>query len=58
MTEALERLSDRVSGVGAEDVLHRHDGRPISTLRRGDLRPVPQFLGWRRGQVFRGRPVD
>ena len=48
---------DYVSGAGAEDLLHRHDGRPINSPKRCDLHPDPEFLGWHFGQVFRGRPI-
>ena len=51
-------VSDHVSGVGSQEVLHRHDGKSINSPKRNELHPDPEYLGWHQQQVFRGWPID
>jgi putative restriction endonuclease len=51
-------VSEHVSGEGAEDVLHRHEGRPISLPRQTEHHPVSEFLDWHHRQVFKYEPLS
>src|SRR5690606_25090360 len=47
-------VSDEVNGLGAEDWLIRHHGKPLMPPQKKSFYPEPKFLEWHVKEVFKG----
>lgn len=47
-------VSDEVNGLGAEEWLTRHHGKPLLPPQKKQFYPEPEFLQWHVKEVFKG----
>ena len=47
-------VSDEVNGLGADEWLIRHHGKPLQPPQKKQFYPKPEFLQWHVNEVFKG----